>query len=181
MNYPPVVIVDESDSVIGEAPLAEARRRGLIYRLVFIIVEDSRGRVLLQKRADNLVHFPGRWDISAGGHVDGGNGYVEAALDELQEEIGVYLKPENLKEAAYFYTETPELLGMYPPRYVRIFTTTLDDTPQDLHGGEVSEVRWFTKQEIKQLMQTQPELVAEGLQHAYHKVFARDRQKELVR
>jgi isopentenyldiphosphate isomerase len=169
-TYPPVVIVDENDEVIGEAALDDARARNLIYRLSFVIVEDNQGRILLQRRAKSVLLFPDCWDISAGGHVDDGRSYEGAALAELVEEIG--LTGLDLTPVAHFYTETPALNGAYPRRFITLFKTYYNTLPENLGIDEVSGVKWFTVDEIKTLVKSQPELVAEGLLHTYNHVLS---------
>lgn len=45
--------------------------------------------VLLQKRSDEKDSFPGCYDISSAGHIPAGQGFVDSALRELKEELGV--------------------------------------------------------------------------------------------
>lgn len=53
--------------------------------------------MLLQKRSKNKDSHPGLWDISAAGHVDSGETPLEAAVREVEEEIGIVIKPADLK------------------------------------------------------------------------------------
>ena len=55
--------------------------------------------VLLQKRSKNKDSNPGCYDISSAGHVAAGDDYLESAVRELGEELGIYVKPEELKFA----------------------------------------------------------------------------------
>ena len=54
-----------------------------------MLLFNSRGELLLQKRSIWKDRNPGRWDSSAAGHLDSGEGYLEAARRELREELGV--------------------------------------------------------------------------------------------
>ncbi|HSW99977.1 MAG TPA: NUDIX domain-containing protein [Patescibacteria group bacterium] len=164
MTHPPVVIVDKEDQVVGEEMLDEARLRGLIYRLVFIVAVGSDGRVLLQKRSSKMRLWPGCWDISAGGHVDDGHTYEEAARFELEEELGVRGVP--LREIAHFYMDTP-LWGNVPAkRFCKLYQTSLDALPEGLGEEEVAAVHWFTKDELRALVSSQPTQIAEGLAYS---------------
>lgn len=163
MAYPPVVIVNEKDEVIGESQLSEARTKGLIYRVVMIVVKDSADRVLLQKRGPDMQIYPNCWDISAGGHVDDGHDYDEAARMEVEEEIGV--ADLRLTEKAHFYSEEP-VWGIPARRFAKIYTATLDGSLHTRAEDEVAELRWFTKAALEKLFAEHPELVAEGLEAA---------------
>ena len=52
--------------------------------------------LLLQKRSACKDSNPGCWDISSAGHVGAGQGYLESAIRELKEELGIDAYPEQL-------------------------------------------------------------------------------------
>ena len=52
--------------------------------------------LLLQKRSENKDAFPGCYDISSAGHLPAGQDYLSSALRELEEELGIKAKPEQL-------------------------------------------------------------------------------------
>lgn len=95
-NCPPIVVVDENDNEIGSAMLAEAWEKGLYHRIVSIFVMDYRGRILLQLRGPNVKIYPNCWDQAAGGHVDEGFSYDQAAVNELAEELDIRDVPLKL-------------------------------------------------------------------------------------
>lgn len=74
----------------------------LMHRVVHVLVFNRKGEVLLQKRSMRKDVAPGRWDTSVGGHVDPGESLREAAMRELEEELGVTAEPEFL----YSYVHT---------------------------------------------------------------------------
>jgi 8-oxo-dGTP pyrophosphatase MutT (NUDIX family) len=84
-----VVIVDDRNRVVGAAPREEMRRRRLPHRATFILVFDSRGRLLVQKRTATKDIYPGYHDLAAGGVVVEGESYDESAVRELAEELGI--------------------------------------------------------------------------------------------
>ncbi|MCH1981371.1 NUDIX domain-containing protein [Ruminococcus sp. OA3] len=65
---------------------------------VWIAREDQEHgmEILLQKRSMNKDSHPGCYDISSAGHIPAGMGYLESALRELMEELGVHAEPEEL-------------------------------------------------------------------------------------
>lgn len=66
---------------------------------VWIWRRDSSGEIeiLLQRRAANKRTWPGRYDISAAGHIDLGETPLIAALREAKEEINLDIDSNDLK------------------------------------------------------------------------------------
>ena len=87
-------IIDEHDNVIGQASREEAHKKSMLHRIVDIFIFNSKGELLLQKRSEKKDTNPGLWTFSAGGHVEYGETYLEAANKELEEELaGVGVHP----------------------------------------------------------------------------------------
>ncbi len=74
------------DMVIGQAPRKEVYEKKLIHRVAHVVVRDSAGRFLFQRRAAH-ISSPLHWIVSACGHVQSGESYHEAAIRELAEEM----------------------------------------------------------------------------------------------
>lgn len=84
----PIQIVDENDQPTFEATKQEAWDNGLWHRVARIMIENNAGEILLQHRSPTKDIFPDCWDNSAAGHVDAGEDYEQAAIRELEEELG---------------------------------------------------------------------------------------------
>ena len=84
-----VDIVDAHDRPLMVMPLSEAHRQGLFHRSVMVLVYGPDGRLYLQKRGPQKNLYPGRFDLSATGHVQAGEAREEAAARELFEELGL--------------------------------------------------------------------------------------------
>lgn len=89
-------VVDAHDVVQRVEPRRVVHVNNLSHRAVHMILRDTSGAVLLQKRSMWKDRNPGLWDSSAAGHVDSGETYGEAARRELQEELGVPAPPLTL-------------------------------------------------------------------------------------
>ena len=94
-------VVDERGLPTGEVvSREEAHRCGIRHRTahVWIVrIRDGRLQILLQKRSDEKDSYPGCYDISSAGHIPAGVDFVESALRELREELGVQASPEELE------------------------------------------------------------------------------------
>ena len=128
-----VDVVDENDRELLVMPLAEAHRQGLYHRAAMVLVYDPDGRLYLQKRAPHKDLYPGRFDLSATGHVQAGEAREEAAARELHEELGLTAKTLTPVDAAQASRDTAY-------EFVTVFSAgRLADTPrpnpEELSGG----------------------------------------------
>lgn len=157
MAYPPVVIVDKDDNPTGLAMLKDARVQGLYYRVVAVSVLDESGRILLQKRSQSMEIDPGAWDIAAGGHVDEGKTYETAAIAELQEELGIVgVNPQESGK---------EFLG---DCFLMLYTAMVpSDTKLAPGADEVSDAKWFTREEFESLLRDHPAQCADFLKEIH--------------
>lgn len=139
-------------------PTGQVRERTLIHRYgnlhrtshVWIVRPGSSGGfdVLLQKRSALKDSFPGCYDISSAGHIPAGGSYLDSALRELEEELGLYasqdeLIPIGMQNAtvrASFYGRpfhNHELSAIY------ILNRDVDISSLTLQKEEVESVLWM--------------------------------------
>ena len=84
-----VEIVDRENNSLGAVTRAIMRQQNLIHRASYILVFNRQGELFIQKRTMTKDIYPGYWDMAAGGVVLAGESYMDSALRELQEELGV--------------------------------------------------------------------------------------------
>jgi isopentenyldiphosphate isomerase len=75
---------------------SEAHKNGWFHNTVHVWLYTSKREVLLQQRSHKKLIHPLLWDVSSAGHIDAGETFVEAALRETKEEIGLQLKSQDL-------------------------------------------------------------------------------------
>ncbi len=138
-------IVDNSDSVVGSASRDEVHRSGFLHRSAHLLVFDSHGRVLLQKRSSEKDRFPGRWDSSVSGHVDSGEEYDECVVREASEEIGLDL--EGVPERMFKIDACKETDNEFTWAYRHY-----SEGPFVVSEEEISEVRWFSVDRVDQML-----------------------------
>jgi isopentenyldiphosphate isomerase len=149
-----IQIVDEHDQPVGSATRQEAWAKGLYARLVHVVIEDEKGDILLQKRSTTRAIYPGCWTNAATGHVDEGETYEAAALRELQEEIGVGAELEPLGTFLLQKQQDDKMIN----QFIGVFRGHVPhDTQLTLDAEEVSEARWFTKEELLEKSTAAPE------------------------
>ncbi len=158
--HPPILIVDENDHPAGKASMEEADEKELIRRIVRLMLENSKGQILLQKRSDTETVYPGRWDNSVAGHVDFGETNEQAILREAYEELGI--KDVNPKKAGTYYNEV--MRDQYKvKKFNHLYKADYENTPKNLSVSEVSSVEWFDVEVIKQLLKSNPDRFTDGV------------------
>jgi len=85
---PQVVMVNENDEPIGTMEKLEAHQKGILHRAFSIFIFNSKGEMLLQRRALKKYHSPGLWSNTCCSHPYPHEEIKAAALRRLQEEMG---------------------------------------------------------------------------------------------
>ncbi|MBD0672558.1 NUDIX hydrolase [Streptomyces sp. CBMA156] len=133
-------VVDEHDRVIGTALRGEVYRRGLTHRCVFILVRDPAGRIFVHRRTDTKLFAPGAYDMFVGGVVGSGETYVEAAVREAEEELGVQgIAPRPLFKFLFEQDRLSWWFDMYEAEW---------DGPVSPQQSEVAWHAWLTAAEL---------------------------------
>ena len=84
------VVVDKDDNIIDYRTRKECHSdKNLIHRSTGVIIVNSKGEFLLQKRSQTKDLYPGYFTISCAGHVKKDESYEDAAKREMLEEIGI--------------------------------------------------------------------------------------------
>lgn len=152
-------VVDAHDRVIGTAPRGEVHARDLWHRAVHILVFNAAGELFLQKRSPWKDKHPGKWDSSAAGHLDTGEGYAAAARRELTEELGL--------SSAVSAVAPLELVGQLPAtgstgwEFVHVFRLR-HDGPFRWPGAEIEWGGFFPLATVRAWVANHPEDFAPG-------------------
>jgi len=83
-----VILVDEKDEPIGTMEKMEVHQKALLHRAFSIFIFNSKGEMLLQKRAAKKYHSAGLWTNACCSHPAPGADMLIAAGQRLQEEMG---------------------------------------------------------------------------------------------
>ena len=138
-----VDLYDENRVPLGRTaerggPLVPGEYRTVVHVCAF----DSRGRLLIQRRAEEKTLWPGRWDVSVGGGVDAGETSRQAAEREFREELGYPLDLGDLRQSV-----TVNFDGGFDDFF--IIQKDLDLSALVLQREEVAEVRYVTEGEAE--------------------------------
>lgn len=135
-----VDLINQNDEVIGQATKNECHKNGLLHRSVFVFLFDEQERMILQKRSSKKKIRPSKITAAACGHVKAGESTKNAALRELEEELGISteLQPSIKTIGPYDYDK--ELIHLY------IGKTNLQ--PKQ-NPDEIDDLLYLTVNEIK--------------------------------
>lgn len=116
------------------------------YRMVVhVCIFNSKGEMLIQKRADGIVRWPGMWDVSVGGGASAGDDSRSAAQRETAEELGLHID---------FSERRPVVTVNFSDGFDDFYTLQLDISLDELHlqKEEVAEAKWATREEIEAMI-----------------------------
>ena len=83
-----IILVDKKDKKIGSEFKLKAHKEGKLHRAFSIFVFNSRGELLLQKRALGKYHSGGLWTNTCCSHPNVGETVLDAGHRRLKEEMG---------------------------------------------------------------------------------------------
>lgn len=130
----------------------EAHEKGLWHRAAHIWFVSSKDGILLQKRADHIESHPGKYDISAAGHLTAGDSFIQGALREVEEELGIKIEEKDLIKIGELHNESTQHNGKYTNKeYNDIYVVRKDIPVEDfvIDPNEVSLVRYLPIEEFK--------------------------------
>lgn len=135
-------IVDEKGKVIGKAPRSVVHGgEKLLHPVVHLHVVNKAKQLYLQKRADDKLVQPGKWDTAVGGHLGLGEGVEDALRREAKEEIGIEVfAPRPIYQYKFESDIEKELVFSFITQYNEKINPPLD---------EVTEGRFWSIKEIK--------------------------------
>lgn len=173
LNGRPMELFDILDEKSGEKT-GLVRERGVAHRLgsphetvhIWIVKEhipedeseqNASGKkydILLQKRSQIKDSNPGCYDISSAGHMDAGDGIMESALRELQEETGIEACREDLHYVGRRHGKFEAVFHGKPFRdnewsNMFVYEKPVDITELTLQESEVESVLWMDFDELK--------------------------------
>ena len=135
----------------------QAHQDGDFHRTAHIWIINDNIELLLQKRSASKKSHPNCWDISGAGHIKAGEEVLDGAIRELEEELGVVAKKDDLK---YITTikSTKNSKNM-EFQYVYLLECNKKVDEYFFKDNEVSEVKYVYYEELEQMVKNK----AEGL------------------
>ncbi|UCG95272.1 MAG: isopentenyl-diphosphate Delta-isomerase [archaeon] len=149
-----VILVDEKDNQIGTEEKIKAHENGgRLHRCFSILIFNSRGKLLLQKRAFKKYHCGGLWSNTCCGHPRPGEETSRAACRRLKEEFGF---EAELEEIISFIYRSDFKNGLTEWEFDHAFVGIFDGEP-DPDTEEIEDYEWIGTEELKKDVRENPE------------------------
>jgi len=148
-----VLLVDENDQVVGTMEKLEAHQKGLLHRAFSILLFNSKGELLLQKRARNKYHSGGLWTNTCCSHPLPNETMESATRRKLMQEMGIDLQPKFAYKFIY-RSELDTELTEHECDYV--FIGTYDGEPS-INIDEVEDWKYANLNRIREDAKSHPE------------------------
>ena len=159
-----IISVSEVDEVLGPMSKISAHRdAGSYHRAFSVLLFDSNKRLLLQRRADDKVTFPGVWANSCCSHPlhcedelseENALGVKNAAIRKLEQELGI--SPSLISvEDFHFMTKmrySARMNETWIEREIDHILIAQIDVELNPNPNEISEVAWVTYEELEELL-----------------------------
>ncbi len=148
-----VILVNNDDLPIGVMEKLEAHEKGLLHRAFSVVILNSAGEMLLQRRADNKYHSGRLWTNACCSHPAPGKTTEEAARHRLAEEMGIRAELHYI--ASFIYKAALDN-GLTEHEFDHIYVGRTDSVPVP-DPEEVSEYRYVSQDDLIDDIDANPE------------------------
>ena len=145
-------VIDQNNNSLGIAKSKdEIHRDGDWHACILVIAVNSKDEILLQQRAFSKTSNPGKWDVAVAGHVMAGETHLDAAMREIEEELGLKVSENDLE---YMYPWPVELLehnGKYINNQINhYYWLKVADSIEDFNmdPNEVAALEFFSPERL---------------------------------
>ncbi|MBX2969527.1 MAG: isopentenyl-diphosphate Delta-isomerase [Cyclobacteriaceae bacterium] len=147
-----VILVDEKDRPIGTMEKMEAHRKGVLHRAFSVLLFNSKGELLIQKRSAGKYHSAGLWTNTCCSHPRPEESLSQAAQRRLREEMGI----EAISEPLYSFIYKVNLDGgLIEHELDHVLIGQFDQQP-NINNQEVSDWRYTSIAQLKHEIQENP-------------------------
>ena len=171
-----VILVNPDNEVQGYMEKMEAHEKGLLHRAFSIFIFNSKGDILLQKRAINKYHSGGLWTNTCCSHPRKEETFHQAAIRRLNEEMGMSC---SLNAVFSFIYKADLDNNLIEHEYDQVFFGT-SDNPPILNKEEAIDYKYVSPNQLMQDIQDNPSDYTEWLKISFNRVYELINQKNNV-
>jgi isopentenyl-diphosphate delta-isomerase len=148
-----VILVDENDNAIGTMEKMEAHRKGVLHRAFSILVFNSKGQLLLQKRSWKKYHSGGLWTNTCCSHPRPDEDIQSAMRRKLFQEMGIEVTPEFSHKFIYRADLGNNLMEH---EYDHVYVARYDGEPH-INSDEVEAWRFEDLPQLRDSIRKSPQ------------------------
>ncbi|MDP2664294.1 MAG: isopentenyl-diphosphate Delta-isomerase [bacterium] len=148
-----IILVDEKDNQIGVGEKLKVHREGKLHRAFSVLIFNSKGETLLQKRAAGKYHCPGLWTNTCCSHPRASYDIREEAERRLKEEMGI---DPHLKEIFSFIYKA-DLGELTEHEFDHVFVGQFEGDPSP-DPEEADGWKWISVEDLKEDVRESPEI-----------------------
>lgn len=148
-----MILVDQDDNAIGTMEKLEAHRKGLLHRAFSVVIFNSKGEILLQKRATSKYHSGGLWTNACCSHPLPDESIEVATQRKLKQEMGIDLKTEY---AYKFIYRTNLDHGLIEHECDHVFTGIFNGEPI-INTHEVEDWKFISQEKLRNDVKLNPQ------------------------
>lgn len=148
-----LILVDEHDKPWGKLEKDQVHQLGLLHRAFSVFIFNSKGELLLQKRADGKYHSAGLWTNTCCSHPRFGEEVKDAVSRRLDEEMGLACETKFIFSFVY---KSKFENGLTEHEFDHVYYGMTDEHPKP-NPSEVSEWKYITLDSLQHDLSTNPE------------------------
>lgn len=161
-------VLDENGNITDiEATKKEVHEKHLWHQEVAIFIINDEGKILLQKRSNNVHYNNGKWGMIAN-HVGSNQSLIDALLQKAIEEIGYKINPNDIRYLTMLKRNEEREQRFTYFYYIK---TNIKDEDIKLNTYLATEKKWFDFYELQELMLTNSDEVVFKNTPAYINIF----------
>lgn len=145
-------VLDENGNFTGtKKSKAEIHRDGNWHACVQIVGINPNHEILLQKRSPNKISEPNRWDQAVAGHILAGEEPIDAAIREIDEELGLKFEKSNLEFMYMLQYQQVEHDGKFinnQHNHYYLFVTAEKTKVIKFDKNEISELKFYKPDDL---------------------------------
>lgn len=150
---------DEMGNVVEPRPRSEvhAKPYRIWHGVSCIWIVNNKGQILCSRRSNAVTQNANKWQTYFGGHLKAGADFIDTAIIESNEEVGLNIKKSDLhlfkigkdfKNKQFFHN------------FLFKYNAPLADL--EFNDGEVAEVKWYDFETYQQAKEAEPDLWCNG-------------------
>jgi carbamoyl-phosphate synthase small subunit len=168
-SFPPqeemLDVIDENENILYSAPKSKVTGPEVLTKVAACLIYNSKGDLLIPKRAATKKLSPSEYELAAGGWVKSGEHPEQTIQRELNEELGLtYITPELVFKFRFKDSKADQITYVYK---------IIHNGPFMLDKNEVEYCEWTPLEKLDQLMRELPFIAPAqyAYKHHYNELF----------